>query len=148
MLEELLSLLLHLVELRLTLVDDILLSVKVLTGVFKFVACALILALLLIELELALFHLCFYRLQFRHFLLSLFFSFRSDFKSLFTAFKHLVPFEVLGFTLRLGNNEFCPGAGHAALNIQRDTRSDGSGDSGNSDVNKKLHILINAIIKK
>ena len=56
MLEEVLRLAVHLVELALTGVHHILLGFEVLTRVFKLVAGALILALLLVKLKFALLH--------------------------------------------------------------------------------------------
>ena len=141
MLEQILSLALHLVELRLTLVDDILLCVEVLASVFKIVACTLIFTLLLVELEFTLLHLGLHRLEFRHFLLSLLLGLGSDFQGFFTAFKHLVTLEVLCFALCLGHDHFRARGRHLPLYEQRHTGCDGSCDGGDSDVNYNLHIL-------
>ncbi len=68
MLEHFLCLMVQVLELGLAGSHHSLLGFEVLTRVFKFVASALVLALLLVELQLALLLFCFYALCFRDFL--------------------------------------------------------------------------------
>ena len=68
MLEHFLCLMVQVFELGLAGSYYGLLGFEVLTSVFKFVACALVLALLLVELQLALLLFGFYALCFRDFL--------------------------------------------------------------------------------
>ncbi len=160
MLEEVLRLTLHFIKLGLTVVDHHLLGVDVLAQVVEFVAGALILALLLVELQLALFHLGFLRLQFRHFLSCLLLCVGGYLKSFFSSFEHFVALEVVGLTLGVGNNLLGSCCGHAALHHKCNANTNSGGNDGNGDViqyhlfdnqknvNKKAHIPMLAAISR
>ncbi len=79
---------------------------KVGAGVLQFVARALVLALLLVELDFTVFHLCFRRLHLCQALVCLLFCIGSDAQGLFTAFKHLVFLQVLRLAYGIVDDDF------------------------------------------
>ncbi len=134
MLEQVLSLALHLIELCLAVVYHHLLSFDILAQAVEFVARALVFALLLVELQLALFHFGLNRLQFRHFLRCLFLRIRGNLQRFLASFEHLVAFQVFGLALSLGHYLLSPCVGHAALHYQGHHGTYGGGNDSNGDV--------------
>ena len=118
MFEHVLCLTVQFVELGLTCREGGLLVFDVLTEAVELVACALVLALLLVELKFALLLLCLGRLYFGKARIGGFFGFGAYLESFLASFKRFVAFDVFGLAVSILDDELGSCAGHFTLSNQ------------------------------
>ena len=142
MLQGILSRALEFVEFLLTLLYYSLLGVETLAKGVKVVALALILALNLVELHLALLHLRFGRLHFRHACRSLFLSLVLYPQALFTTFEFLFLEYHLAFAHGFLDDGFCTAASHGFLHRYGHQRAHGKRHHNYRNIDKYRHKLV------